>query len=263
MPTLREFAHFINNAPSSRDRPRVPPPCQPPLRAPKWAAPSTSHSTSGDPPGILVAAFEVDDLKQELLRVMSLASKRAAACASSGLCAHLSAHLHAATLAVRIEDATFENAAFVGRLPNLQRLYVQGEASQPDGLHLVHLRTLDRIAIDKLGFEAALFLGAALSGGEHSFRMSTGTSVLLPPLRTRERINLFGRGLTDSDLAALLGALSLNLALKELNINNNPAPTSNGLRAAMVQALPWEVLRHQPCIKIGNLLQACNEKRTL
>ena len=123
--------------------------------------------------------------------------------------------------------------------------------------------------------------------------------MLLFPLRTRERINLFSRELRDSDLAALLGALSLNTCaapperahrlsrarpdrptlatplpqsasahqpthspplvgcaascLKELNISSNPAPVGNGLRAAMVQALPWHLLRNQPAIRITSL----------
>ena len=126
--------------------------------------------------------------------------------------------MHGESFAVRIEDATFENAAFVGRLPNLERLHVQGETSLPHGLDLKYLRGLDRITINKLGFEAALFLGAAISGGYQSLRLSNNSCVLLAPLRTRERINLFNRELRDSDLAALLGALSLNLHIKELNI---------------------------------------------
>ena len=118
--------------------------------------------------------------------------------------------------------------------------------SLPRGLDLKYLRSLDRITINKLGFEAALFLGAAISGGYQTLRLSNNSCVLLAPLRTRERINLFSRELRDSDLAALLGALSLNAHIKELNIAGNPAPVGNSLRAAMVQALPWPLLRHQP-----------------
>jgi len=258
--TLRHFNLFLNAdaATASKCYVHQPPPCQPPLEPP----PSRPLRPCAAGDSILLGAFEVEDLRHELLRVMSLASKRAAACACASLCCQVAVHLHAHTLSVRIEDATFDNAAFVGRLPNLRRLHVQGETSLPDGLNLAHLRTLDRITINKLGFESALFLGAAISGGYHSLRLSNGSCVLLPPLRTRERINLYSRELRDSDLAALLGALSLNTCLKELNISGNPAPVGNGLRAAMVQALPWHLLRSQPAIRITSLLQACTEPNT-
>ena len=222
----------------------VPPPCQPPLREPP-KRPAAELPPELTRSSILLAAFEVDDLRQELLRVSSLASKRAMACVCTSLCSHVTSHLHAPSLSVSIEDATFNNAAFVGRLPNLERLHVQGETSLPRGLDLKYLRSLDRITINRLGFEAALFLGAAISGGYQTLRLSNNSCVLLAPLRTRERINLSSRELRDSDLAALLGALSLNAHIKELNIAGNPAPVGNSLRAAMVQALPW-LLRHEP-----------------
>ena len=298
-PILRQFARYLHADPNSQGgsaasmaalragNARQPPRCQPPFLEPP-ARPLRSTTVAS---GILLGAFEVDggrrgirardsqmtrhpliaclrpavlaDLRRELLCVMSLTSKRAAACACSCLCSHIAAHVHAASLAVRIEDATFENAAFVGRLPNLERLHVQGETSLPRGLDLKHLRGRDWITINKLGFEAALFLGAAISGGNHALRLSNNSCVLLASLRTRERINLINRVTSDSDLAALLGALSLNFHLKELNINKlgNPELThGNGLQAAMVQALPWHLLRHQPGIRVTSLLQACSEQ---
>ena len=66
-------------------------------------------------------------------------------------------------------------------------------------------------------------------------------------LRTRECVNLAHRQLRDKDLAVLLGALSLNQHLKELDLNEprgpNGAMFSSNLRAAMVAALPWPLLR--------------------
>ncbi len=209
---------------------------------------------------------------------MSLHSKRATCCACAALRTHVSADLHGPSLSVRIEDATFDNAAFVGRLPNLQTLHVQarqallvpppraaappppplppsppppppaqGETFLRDGIDLHRLRSLPRIAVGQLSFEAALFLGAALSGGEHTLRLSSDNCVALPPLRTRERVNLAHRQLCDKDLAVLLGALSLNQHLKELDLNEprgpNGAMFSSNLRAAMVAALPWPLLR--------------------
>merc|ERR1711939_908058 len=139
----------------------------------------------------------------------------------------------AAELSVRIEDATFENAAFVGRLPALRVLHVQGEAAP---LAVAQLRRLPRITVTHLTLEAALFVGAILSGGEHTLRFSSGSCVALWPLRTRERLNLSSRALKDSDLAALLGALALNRCLKELDLCDNPAPDSSVLKTAMISA---------------------------
>ena len=116
-----------------------------------------------------------------------------------------------------------------------------------------------RIGVGALQFEAALFLGAVLSGGEHTLRMSSGCCVALPPLRTRDRINLAQRGLKDSDLAALLGALSLNSFLKELDLHGNPAPAREGIKAAMVAALPWALLRAHGSIHAARMLEACHE----
>ena len=88
---------------------------------------------------------------------------------------------------------------------------------------------------------------SALSGGEHTLRMSSGNCVALAPLRSRERINLTQKGLKDGDLAVLLGALSLNQQLKELDLNEprgaNAIMYTSNLRAAMVAALPWPLLR--------------------
>jgi hypothetical protein len=79
--------------------------------------------------------------------------------------------------------------------------------------------------------------------------MSSGCLVALPPLRTRDRINLSQRGLKDSDLGALLGALSLNPYLKELDLHGNPAPARECVKTAMVVALPWTLLREHGTVE--------------
>jgi hypothetical protein len=68
--------------------------------------------------------------------------------------------------------------------------------------------------------------------------MSSGCLVALPPLRTRDRINLSQRGLKDSDLGALLGALSLNPYLKELDLHGNPLAEETKYRLHVIKALP-------------------------
>ena len=128
-------------------------------------------------------------------------------------------HLRAATLSVRAEDATFDNAAFVARLPSLERLRVEGETMLPDGLELPKLRSLSNLALKTLSPPAALFLGCALasSGGEHVVRMSNGnTIVALRPVSERAELDLAVA--SAADLAVLLGALSHNRGLRKLGL---------------------------------------------
>lgn len=252
-PRLLRYQNYHQNG--RADHSLAPAPCQPPLGAPAAFPPRAVQSgllpaaagRAGRVASLLLAVFNEEDVRGELLSAMSLHSKRASCCCCSTLRSHVSADLHAPSLSVRIEDATFDNAAFVGRLPRLGTLHVQGEAFLSDGVDLNKLRSLNRIATGSLSFEAALFVGAALSGGEHTLRLSSGACVALPPLRTRERVNLAHRQLRDKDLAVLLGALSLNQQLKELDLNEprgaNAIMYTSNLRAAMVAALPWPLLR--------------------
>ena len=128
-------------------------------------------------------------------------------------------HLRAATLSVRAEDATFDNAAFVARLPSLERLRVEGETMLPDGLELPKLRSLSNLALKTLSPPAALFLGCALasSGGEHVVRMSNGNTIIaLRPVSERPELDLAVT--SAADLAVLLGALSHNCGLRKLGL---------------------------------------------
>jgi hypothetical protein len=247
---IARFAEFqqLEYADTHADWPASPP-SQPLIQlAASWRArPAQTAST-------LLALLEVEDIRQELLAVFALRSKRAMACTCDALRTTMYAELHAPTLSLRIEDATYENAAFVARLPQLGKLRMQGEA---EPLDLTRLRTLNRVAVGHLSFEAAIFRGAVLGGGEHSVRVSSGHVINLQPLRTRERVNLAGRQLRDQDLACLLGALSLNRCLKELDLLNNHAPEGNPAKVAMLQALPWPWLRKYKSLKPHELLQAC------
>ena len=250
--------------PAGSGESRGPPACQPPLPPPAVFVERPSDygllEPSAGRPGprvasLLLAAFGEEDVRGELLATMSLHAKRAACCTCYTLRKHVTDDLHREVLHVRIEDATFDNAAFVGRLPNLATLHVQGELFLRDGIDLRKLRALPRIAVGKLGFEAALFLGAALSGGEHIMRLSSDACVALPPLRTRERVNLLHRQLKGPDLAVLLGALSLNRHLKELEIQcaQRGEPYEANVRAAMVGALPWPLLRHKTSMRFSTI----------
>ena len=146
--------------------------------------------------------------------------------------------LRAPRLVVRAEDATLENAAFVARLPSLRRLVVEGEVGYPDGWEVAKLKGLQKVRVSTLSFEASLFVGFLLWDGEQTLRLSDDKLVALAPLRTRERINLCGRGTQPSDLAVLLGALSQNTAcvdandtgdVEEVDANGAPATAPAGV----------------------------------
>ena len=193
----------------------VPPPCSPPLEPLTADLPASSECVA-----LLVdtlARLGTDALALTLLRRMTLRAKRAAACSCRGLRTLIAPHLRAATLHVLAEDATLDNAAFVARLPTLERLHVEGESFLCDGLDIPKLRSLPRIALKTIGVPAALFLGCLLSGGDHTIRLSNGLScVSLQPITTRDDLSLIVTA--AADLAVLLGSLSNNRVLKRLGL---------------------------------------------
>ena len=157
------------------------------------------------------------DIWWKVLPRMTLGGKRAAACSCRGLRTLIAAHLRSATLHVLAEDATLDNAAFVARLPNLERLHVEGESFLSDGLDIAKLRSLPRLALKTIGAPAALFLGYLLSGGDHIIRLSNGSSCIsLQPVATRNSLRLVVT--SAADLAVILGSLSNNRALKRLEL---------------------------------------------
>ena len=128
--------------------------------------------------------------------------------------------LHTPVLYVEREDATWDNCVFVARLPHLCELRVQGELCLP-ALELSRYRTLARLKVGELGVPAALFFGAAIATSDATLRLSDGKSVKnLGPMRTS-----IGRGTIlvptnagRADLAALLGALSLNTSIESADV---------------------------------------------
>ena len=193
----------------------VPPPCSPPLEPLTADLPASSECVA-----LLVdtlARLGTDALALTLLPRMTLRAKRAAACSCQGLRALIAPHLRAATLHVLAEDATLDNAAFVARLPTLERLHVEGESFLSDGLDIPKLRSLPRLALKTIGVPAALFLGCLLSGGDHMIRLSNGAKcVSLQPVATRDDLSLIVTA--AADLAVLLGSLSSNRVLKRLGL---------------------------------------------
>ena len=193
----------------------VPPQCSPMFE------PLTAELPASSEFGALLvdtmARLGTDFLSLTLLRWMTLRGKRAAACSCRGLRTLIAPHLRSATLHVLAEDATLDNAAFVARLPTLERLHVEGESFLCDGLDIPKLRSLPRLALKTIGAPAALFLGCLLSGGEHTIRLSNGLSFIsLQPVATRNELSLIVT--SAADLAVILGSLSNNRALKRLTL---------------------------------------------
>jgi len=197
------------------DHCHVPPPCSSPLEPLTADLPASSEVV-----GLLqdtLARLGTDALSLTLLPRMTLRAKRAAACSCRWLRTIIAPHLRSATLHVLAEDATLDNAAFVARLPTLERLHVEGESFLCDGLDIPKLRSLPRLALKTIGAPAALFLGCLLSGGEHTIRLSNGLSFIsLQPVATRSELSLIVS--SAADLAVILGSLSNNRALKRLTL---------------------------------------------
>ena len=107
------------------------------------------------------------------LGFLSLRDLRSLAITCFAARAVVSGHLRATD--VRIDaavDASWENAAFLARLPNLQRLHIEGEQLVPI-IDVRGVRSKERLRLasadgkQRVGTAAALFLGAVL-GGSHT-----------------------------------------------------------------------------------------------
>lgn len=232
------------------------------LRSPEPT--SASDNYCGSPWADFIAEA---DLLEALLEVLPLLVKRVLACTCCRLRTTIGMHLAQGTLSVRAEDATFSNAAFLARLPTLNALRVEGENALPNNtLDVAHLRTLERITVAKLGLPGAVFVGALLATGNRLIRMTTGATVALGPLRERDRLQLVA-GLSESDYAALLGALSLNAHQQGIIL---PFVTRNGLFrmnmsrrfiAVVKQALDMPRGNYEP--RVLDELIAANEMKRL
>ena len=138
-------------------------PCEPPL--PPLAAMRQRASSPQIFAEFLTPLIELGFLSLRDLRALAITCFAARAV--------VSAHLRATD--VRIDaavDASWENAAFLARLPQLQRLHIEGEQLVPlIDVHAVRAKERLRLASAdgklRVGAAAALFLGAVL-GGSHT-----------------------------------------------------------------------------------------------
>ena len=168
------------------------------------------------------------------------------------------------------DDTSFPAAAFVAtRLRSVETVHVGGAPSPTTTVAFSELRRRASsehageavLLPPRLSAAAALFFGAALAASSAEVQVSDGRRICLRALRSRKRVRLRGehgvRGLCDADIACLLGALSLNASLEELDLCGNPGPSSEAVVRALSSALPHAKLRHhRPLELLGRVVRA-------
>ena len=202
-----------------------------------------SHGASAAPNGLL-------DALEPLLVAMRLRERRALACVCAVLYNSLRPHLLLATvLHVGTAAASWENAAFIARLPRLRTLHIDGEGFVPV-MDVPSLRSKQRLRLasadgkQQTGPAAALFLGALLGDGDHTVRLTDNMQmVALAHLRTQQRVTL--PAANDADLAMALGSLARNEALEQCDLSTTHERRPLWLTIALEKALPAAVAQRQ------------------
>ena len=161
-----------------------------------------------------------------LLPHVCLHGLRSMACCCHTLTVIVRAHLLSPHFCVGDADATLDNARFTAALG---RTTLRTVGPFPV-LECARYRSLTRLKVGAMGTTAALYFGAVVADCDCTVRLANGNMCKdLKPLRESSRICMrgdsgFGRegyrvGVTD--LAALLGALSLNHNLTRLDLSGN------------------------------------------
>ena len=218
------------------DRPRAVEGYAPTFRTingmPRCRTPLLNVPVRPSAPGVACMEVLPDTVLMYLLEIAGLNSTRAVAC-SSGTLRHEICLLMCRKTSVTIspEDVCFCNAAYCSRLPTLERIHVMGDSQFPV-LDIARLRAVPRIKIQRMQSSTALFLGAALAGGDHTVRLSSiGRPeshlyiMSLSSAASRETLELSHiKDLAHPDVALLLGSLSINDCLKSIKFK---AQTNN------------------------------------
>ena len=132
----------------------------------------------------------------------------------------VASHLYGTDVSVDAKcDASWDNAAFIARLPNLLKLRIRNE----DFLPVIDVKSVQskprlRLAAadgqSRCGPGAALFLGAILGGGSHTLRLTDNISYLnLNEIRTRREFTL-PAATHPADVLVAVGALARHAELK-------------------------------------------------
>ena len=252
----------------------APPPSLPPLTSPQPAV--SKHVPLVPPPPLidsepsrLCEALQHDTGEHIVLQHLGLRDAQAVSLTCKA-CQHSVLSLVSQATCVHAHaprDATFAAAAWVARqMPNLRRLVILGIHSLDICIDLASFRSLADsgrpILIGHLNKESALFVGAVLASRECTFVTSDSRRIALRALRESACVRLRGVrgtiGLGDADLAALLGAISLNGKLEELDLCANPAPTSQWVAHALNCATRRErcLIRHHRRLTLPGVVRA-------
>jgi len=193
----------------------APPLCEPPLlvvHADRAIDGELDDLADGALVVALVVAIGPDALRLALLDKLPLRARRALACASVAFRGVVTPHLRASMLAVADEDADWDNAAFVARLPDLTMLCM-GVGAPHD---LQALRAQPQLNLAQLSVESALFLGAVLGGSVESVRLSLPDGFGAPqvvhaaPMRQGLRLAFGTPRMGAADVAFFRGVFARN-----------------------------------------------------
>ena len=249
--------------------PSLPPPA-PPLPLPaspeQLSRPSTGSPSACSAGSRLCEALQCADLGEHIV-LNSLGLRDAQAlCLVSHAFRQLMRRLFATATSLNVvspHDASFATAAFVARqLPALSRLVIFGN-------HCIDLPSFRALAasgrpilVGHLDKESALFVGAILASWNCTLVTSDARRISLRSLRGCTCVRLRGVrgvvGLGDADLASLLGALSLNPVLEELDLCANPAPVSEWITTALADATRRDrvLIRHHRVLELPGIVRA-------
>lgn len=152
-------------------------------------------------------------------------------------------------LQVHISDITLPNAFFLATLPSLRLVHIHPGDVACEAVDVAALRRHCKpgeVSVVPSGCSTplALLYGAMLaSAADGELLLTDGRRIARRALRTSRVIRLRGdrcvAGLTDADVACLLGTLAHNRVLEELDLCANAAPTVTNLclLRAMADAL--------------------------
>jgi len=135
---------------------------------------------------------------------------------------HVSELLRAPVVTVDEADGSWDNAAFLARLPGLQRLHVRGEPFVPI-LDIATLKSRPRLRLasadgtKQMGSAAALFLGAFLAGGIHTIRLSDNLTYAHLDLRATGPTCHLPLSANAVDQSVVVGALASHPAIQRLS----------------------------------------------
>ena len=148
-----------------------------------------------------------------LLALLPLRARRALAIAAASTRKLITPHLRAPELLLAESDGTWDNAAFIARLPDLRRLRIAPMGLTPEQvIDLGHLAaSAEPVEVLHRSLAACLMLGAALGDRLERIRLVGGRVLECAPLRTQRTLDALDQVLlAQPDVNVLKGVLARN-----------------------------------------------------